>query len=90
MSPADKKRLILEDKFNRLSDTAMQGGEEARSGLRRAVDRRRKKNAARERNIPLGGGGGRGGASMHRSAEQTGKEQQVSSRSNTHKRARSS
>ncbi|UZJ51121.1 hypothetical protein CBS101457_000441 [Exobasidium rhododendri] len=55
-----KKQLILEDKFERLaSGREKSESDSSRKDLKRAVERRRKKNAAKERRaMPLGGGDG--------------------------------
>lgn len=66
LKDSDKKRLILEDTFKRLGgsgageDGKAADGEEkgAKRQLRKAMEKRRKKNAAKERkSMPLGGGG---------------------------------
>jgi len=53
-----KKQLVLKDKFDRLSGAKEDDGSGvARKDLKRAIERRRKKNAAKERrSMPLGGG----------------------------------
>lgn len=54
---AEKKQLVLQDKFQRLSEGGNgSGSSSARGGIQRAMQRRRKKNAARDRQMPLGGG----------------------------------
>lgn len=80
LKDSEKKRLVLQDKFERLahggasSNGASGGGAAAggsrekpadgqtgtgkRGALQRAIERRRKKNAARDRRMPLGGGAG--------------------------------
>jgi ribosomal RNA-processing protein 36 len=56
-----KKQLILEDKFERLAGGRERSDKDpsSRKDLKRAIERRRKKNAAKERReMPLGGGSG--------------------------------
>jgi len=59
LKESDKKKLILQDKFEHLTNgqNSIDSTSSAkRNGLQRAVERRRKKNSAKDRQMPLGGG----------------------------------
>ena len=59
LKESDKKKLILQDKFEHLSNgqnSSNSGSLSKRDSLQKAVERRRKKNSAKDRQMPLGGG----------------------------------
>lgn len=59
LKESEKKKLILQDKFEHLSNGQNPSDSTSsakRNSLQKAVERRRKKNSAKDRQMPLGGG----------------------------------